>query len=119
LEFREAAKNAAEPQIEALASLQNAILSQDENLIETAEFVVEEASNTRERITEEYRYHLRTHRCKTTKPPPLCQTPTAAISQILDLLQHAKSEHSNAQASALLAFAPFTYLGESVDHIDP
>ena len=43
LEFREAAKNAAEPQIEALASLQNAILSQDENLIETAEFVVEEA----------------------------------------------------------------------------
>jgi hypothetical protein len=62
LEFREAARNATKRQIEALASLLNAILSQEENLIETAEFVVKEAGNARERITEEYRYHLRTHR---------------------------------------------------------
>ena len=75
LEFREAAKNATERQIEALASLQNAILSQDENLIETAEFVVEEAGNTRERITEEYRYHLRTHR-RASSEDQNGQTPT-------------------------------------------
>jgi hypothetical protein len=62
LELREAAKNATLRQIEALASLQSAILSQNENLIETAEFVVKEAGDARERTTEAYRYHLRTHR---------------------------------------------------------
>ena len=60
LEFREAATNATERQIEALASLQSAILSLEENLIETVEFVVKEAGDARERATEAYRYHLRT-----------------------------------------------------------
>jgi hypothetical protein len=62
LEFREAAMNATERQIKALASLQSAILSQEENLIETVEFVVKEAGDGRERATEAYRFHLRTHR---------------------------------------------------------
>jgi hypothetical protein len=62
LELQEAAKNATLRQIEALASLQRAILSQEEYLIETLEFVVKEAGVARERITQAYRYHLRTHR---------------------------------------------------------
>jgi hypothetical protein len=49
-------------QVEALASLQSAIQSQEENLIETVEFVAKEAGDVRERITKAYRYHLRIHR---------------------------------------------------------